>query len=194
MIVRGVRGLSAGLVLALLVAEPLAAQTVVPPDANGITHPSIATSLPSNGDPAGSRKSLSDHGITYNFIYTNDVLSNLSGGIKRGTIDQGKLEGQLTIDLAKLAGWQDLTIYANAFQIHNTGRFRRDYVGGLNTIAAIEANQTTRLCELASSPPIANSSSATSAICFCNRIGRPLWRSICRAAVLLIRCRRRARA
>ena len=110
--------------------------------------PSIATSLPQNGDPAGIRKRLSDRGITYNLIYTNDVLSNLSGGNKRGTIDQGKLEGQLTVDLAKLAGWQDLTLYANAFQIHNTGRIRRDYVGGMNTIAAIEAAPSTRLSEL----------------------------------------------
>jgi len=70
------------------------------------------------------------------------------GRIKRGTVDQGKLEAQLTVDLQKLAGWQDLTLYANAFQIHNTGRIRRDYVGGRNTIAAIEASATTRLSEL----------------------------------------------
>jgi porin len=76
------------------------------------------------------------------------VLSNLSGGNKRGTIDQGKLVGQLTVNLEKLAGWQDLTFYANAFQIHNTGRIRRDYVAGMNTLAAIEAKATARLSEL----------------------------------------------
>ena len=110
--------------------------------------PSIASSLPNNGDPTGARKRLSDHGITYGLIYTHDVLSNLSGGLKRGTVDQGKVEGQLTVDLEKLAGWQDLTLYANGFQIHNTGRMRRDYVGGINTIAAIEATPSTRLSEL----------------------------------------------
>lgn len=134
------------LVSAGLDAVPLRAQQA--PDANGITEPSIATSLPQNGDPAGIRKRLSERGITYNLIYTNDVLSNLSGGNRRGTIDQGKLEGQLTVDLAKLAGWQDLTLYANAFQIHNTGRIRRDTVGSMNTIAAIEAAPATRLSEL----------------------------------------------
>ena len=95
-----------------------------------------------------SARRLSEHGITYSLIYTNDVLSNLSGGNRRGTIDQGKLETQLTVDLAKLAGWQDLTLYANSFQIYNTGRIRRDYVGGINTIAAIEAAATTRLSEM----------------------------------------------
>jgi porin len=118
------------------------------PDENGITSPSIATSLPNNGDPGGIRKRLAEHGITYNLIYTNDVLSNVAGGIKRGTIDQGKLEAQITVDLEKLADWKGLTFYANGFQIHNTGRIRRDYVGGMNTIAAIEAVPTTRLSEL----------------------------------------------
>ena len=118
------------------------------PSAIGITEPSIATSLPQNGDPSGNRKWLYDHGVSYNLIYTNDVLSNLSGGIRRGTIDQGKLEAQLAIDLEKLAGWKDWTFYANAFGIYNTGRIRRDYVGGMNTIAAIEATPTMRLSEL----------------------------------------------
>src|ERR1035437_9459119 len=116
------------LVVAGFGAGPLRADDL--PDANGITSPSIATSLPNNGDPGGVRKWLGERGITCNVIYPNDVLSNLSGGNKRGTIDQGKLEGQLTVDLAKLADWQDLTFYANAFQIHHTGRIRRDYVGG----------------------------------------------------------------
>ncbi len=134
-------------VLAGLRAAPLHAADEAPPG-SGITSPSIATSLPDNGDPWGVRRSLASKGITYNLIYTNDVLSNLGGGIKRGTIDQGKLEAQFMVDLQKLAGWQDTTFYANIFQIHNTGRMRRDYVGGLNTIAAIEATPTTRLSEL----------------------------------------------
>src|SRR5262245_61582362 len=118
------------------------------PDENGITAPSIATSLPNKGDPNGTRRWLAGHGITYQLIYTNDVLSNVRGGSKRGTIDQGKLESILSVDLEKLVRLQGLNFYANVFQIHNTGRIRRDYVGGLNTIAAIEAVPTTRLSEL----------------------------------------------
>lgn len=132
------------LVLSGFAAVPAAAQT----NGNGITEPSIATSLPQNGDPTGVRKRLAERGFTYYLIYTNDVLSNLSGGNRRGTIDQGKLEAQFTLDLEKAAGWKDLTAYANIFQTHNTGRMRRDYIGGLNTIAAIEANPSIRLSEL----------------------------------------------
>jgi len=110
--------------------------------------PSIATSLPYNGDPAGYRKWLGQRGVVYGLEYTNDVLSNVRGGTKTGTIDQGKLHGILTVDFGKLAGWNGLTGFVNVFQIHNTGRIRRDYVGGINTIAAIEAVPTTRLSEL----------------------------------------------
>ena len=81
------------------------------------TGPSIGTSLPQNNDPSRIRKSMSDLGINYTLIYTNDVLSNLSGGNKRGTIDQGLLEGRLAIDLEQLAGWHGLTMYSNVFQI-----------------------------------------------------------------------------
>jgi porin len=128
---------------------PLYAQESPGPNSNGIVEPSIATSLPYNGDPDGRRKQLyHDDGIFYHFICTNDVLGNLSGGNKRGFINQGKLEAQFTADLGKLFGLKDLTFYANGFQINDTGRIRRDYVGGINTIAAIEATPTTRLSEL----------------------------------------------
>jgi porin len=120
-----------------------------PPEVeDGRPVPSIASSLPNKGDPGGYRKWLSERGIVYGLEYTNDVLANVHGGLRTGTIDQGKLHGILTVDFNKLAGWEGLTGFANFFQIHNTGRIRRDYVGGINTIAAIEAIPTTRLSEL----------------------------------------------
>jgi carbohydrate-selective porin OprB len=170
----------------------------------GITQPSIATSLPNYGDPSDTRKWLYDRGVSYNLIYTNDVLGNMSGGLRRGTIDQGKLEAQLLIDLDKLAGWKDWTFYANAFGIYNSGRIRRNYVGGMNTIAAIEADPTVRLSELwlerwvgrsasdlASSLPTRNSSTAISVSCSCRATGPRSRQSICRGEAPRIRCRRR---
>ena len=110
--------------------------------------PSIATSLPYKGDPAGHRKWLADRGVIFGLEYTNDVLANVRGGLRTGAIDQGKLHGIVTVDFGTLAGWNGLTLFSNFFQIHNTGRIRRDYVGGINTIAAIEAVPTTRLSEI----------------------------------------------
>jgi porin len=132
----------------VLLHSPPATAAAEGPDEHGITPPSIATSLPHNGDPTGLREWLAKHGVTYNLIYTNDVLANVRGGNRRGVIDQGKLEAALSIDFEKLAGLNGLSFFANVFQIHNTGRIRRDYVGGINTIAAIEAVPATRLSEL----------------------------------------------
>lgn len=132
----------------LLAVMPARAQDEAGPDPSGIPKDSIATSLPANGDPSGRRKALAERGVTYVVYYTNDILANVRGGEKRGTIDQGKLEGALTIDLQKAMGLDGLTLFANGFQTHNTGRIRRDYVGGINTIAAIEARPSIRLSEL----------------------------------------------
>src|SRR5262245_60552143 len=71
---------------------------------DGIPNISIAPSLPDSGDPGGIRKRLSERGIVYGWEYTNDVLSNVRGGLKTGTIDQGKIQGILTADLDKLMG------------------------------------------------------------------------------------------
>ncbi|MGA8155338.1 MAG: carbohydrate porin, partial [Rhodoplanes sp.] len=116
--------------------------------ANGTTLPSIATSLPYNGDPTGLRALMAAYGVTFDLFYFNDVLGNVNGGLRRGFIDQGLLEYDMTVDLEKLIGWRGLTFYTNGFLIHNTGQILRDYVGGINSIATIEAMPTGRLSEL----------------------------------------------
>lgn len=114
----------------------------------GVPVPSIATALPDNGDPFGARAWLADRGVAFNLWYRADVLANVSGGARRGTIAQGLLEPSLSVDFERLAGLSGLSLFANGFVIHNTGRMRRDYIGGINTIAAIEADPTVRLSEL----------------------------------------------
>ena len=136
-----------GLLMALACVTPAVADELTY-NADGLPAATIATSLPNNGDPGGVRKSMAERGITYNFLYTNDILANIRGGEKRGTIDEGKLEASIAIDLGKLAGFNGLQFYSNAFAIHNTGRIRRDYVGGINTISSIEATPATRLSEI----------------------------------------------
>ena len=53
-----------------------------------LPEPSIATSLPHNGDPTGFRKWLGQRGVVYGLEYTNDVLANVHGGLRTRTIDQ----------------------------------------------------------------------------------------------------------
>ena len=106
---------------------------------DGIPVPSIATSLPANGDPAGIRKWLSERGITYGVVYTSEALGNVSGGIRQGALYGGKLEAAVSANLEKLIGWQGLSFFSNAFQIHRTSGPRDEHFTSLITISNIEA-------------------------------------------------------
>lgn len=114
---------------------------------DGVPEDSIAPLLPAGGDPFGHRRWLAERGIAFNLWYRNDTLANTQGGRRRGVVNQGLLETSLQVDLGRLAGLEGLRFFSNQFAIHNTGRIRRDYVGGINTIAAIEAVPTFRLSE-----------------------------------------------
>lgn len=110
--------------------------------------PTIATSLPSGGDPSGVRRWLAEHGITFGLIHTTELLSNVTGGVRRGTIFDGKLEAMVGVDLGRLAGLEGLSFYANAFQLHGSKGPNRNLIGGLNTVSNIEALPATRLSEI----------------------------------------------
>jgi hypothetical protein len=107
----------------------------------------------------------------------------------------------------KLAGWKDFTIYTNGVGIYNTGRIRRDYVGGINTIAGIEAAPSVRLLQLWGEQSfsndkvsirfgqlVADSEFMVSDLFFCKATGRQSPHRTCRAAAQPFRCRRRASA
>lgn len=115
----------------------------------GVAPPStIASSLPHNGDPYGARAWLAERGVTFGFVHTTEALSNVTGGIKRGTVFEGKLETLIGVDLGRLAGLNGLTLYSNILQLHGDSGPDRNLVGNLNTISNIEALPTTRLSEL----------------------------------------------
>jgi porin len=130
---------------ALLVASPAVAEDKSP---DGIPSPSIATSLPFNGDPTGLRRWLATHGITYGLSYTSEVLGNPSGGVRQGGLYESKLEGFVAADLEKLVGRNGLSFFTNAFQIHRTSGPRDQHFESLITISNIEATPSTRLSEL----------------------------------------------
>jgi porin len=137
--------LNVSVLAAMAMAEPAMAETDL---VDGIPPVSIATSMPANGDPTGSRRWLAEHGITYGLVYTGEALGNVSGGIRRGGLYQGKLEAFTAIDFGKSAGWQGLNFFGNAFQIHRTSGMRGEHFNSLITISNIEAVPSTRLSEL----------------------------------------------
>lgn len=125
-----------------------AQSAVVEPEPEAAKPPSIQSSLGAFGDPGGFRAALGTRGITYNVIYTNEILGNVSGGFRRGPIYAGKLEAIVAADLDRLAGLSGLSFFANMFQIHDTGGLRDRSFGRLITVSNIEAFPSTRLSEL----------------------------------------------
>lgn len=107
--------------------------------------PSVVQHL--DGEAAGARKKLGEAGVRWRAIYTTDLLSNVSGGISRGTTFGGRLELGLQTDLEKLAGWQGALFNVSAFAIHGRG-LSRDHIGNLLTVSNIEALPAVRLFEL----------------------------------------------
>ena len=68
---------------------------------SGIPDPSIATSLPQNGDPNGALAWLASRGVTYGFSYYGEVMANPSGGFSQGSIYDGRAKIVVDVDLAK---------------------------------------------------------------------------------------------
>ena len=108
--------------------------------------PSIQSSLGPYGDPGGLRAYLDAKGIDYAFTYIGETLGNVSGGVKRGATYEGRLDGTLDVDLAKLVGVKGAAVHAEFFQIHGRG-LSGNNVLDLFTVSGIEAYPATRLYE-----------------------------------------------
>src|SRR6476469_10851201 len=61
---------------------------------------------------------LQKYGIKFAATYIGETLGNVSGGIKRGAVYEGRLNLAVDVDLQKLVGAEQLTFHANMFQIH----------------------------------------------------------------------------
>jgi porin len=86
------------------------------------------------------------YGIKFAATYIGESLGNLSGGLKRGAIYEGRLNLAVDVDLQKLAGGDQLTFHANIFQIHGGG-LSRGSLQNLFVVSGIEALPSTRLYE-----------------------------------------------
>lgn len=99
-----------------------------------------ATAL--TGDWGGSRSSLYDNGITVELTHKSDVLSNTSGGIKRGTAWLGHTEARVKMNLEKLWGWDAASAYIH-YHSQLGSKFNTNYVGSFVGVDNIEAATNT---------------------------------------------------
>jgi porin len=99
------------------------------------------------GDPGGLRSRLEAAGVKLGVQDTNEVWSNLRGGLRTGIVYLGDTQMTLKLDTAKLGLWDGGTFYASAYQIRGTGP-SAFLVGNLLTISGIEALRSIRLYDL----------------------------------------------
>lgn len=123
----------------LLGAAPAAAQTS---SADGIW--SRANLL---GDMGGLRTVLGDHGVTLDFNDSENLLGNVSGGVKRGATLQGVTTGTMEVDTGKAFGLPGGTFHVSALQVHGQ-QLSEAYLDNLQTANGNEAEDGTRLWEL----------------------------------------------
>lgn len=99
------------------------------------------------GNPYGSRSALASQGITLGLQDSENLLGNLSGGIKQGATLQGTATGTLDVDTAKAIGLPGGALHVSFLQIH--GRSLSPYhLADLQTANGNEAEDATRLWEL----------------------------------------------
>jgi len=94
------------------------------------------------GDWGGARTSLYSKGIDLGFTHKSDILSNTSGGIKRGTAWMGYTEARASMDMGKLVGWDDTTAYIH-FHSELGSKFNRDYIDSFVSVNNIEVGTNT---------------------------------------------------
>jgi porin len=99
-----------------------------------------------SGDWGGSRTQLAEKGIEVGIAYIGENMSVVSGGLRRGTSYEGRLDLVVDTDLERLIGWRGAKTHIKAFQIHNAlGRNIADFTGSISDPSNIDALPTTRL-------------------------------------------------
>jgi len=98
------------------------------------------------GDIGGLRSELTKLGIIPVVTETEEVLGNVSGGVRQGLIYEGLTDFNLTYDFRPQFHWRG-NFFVRAYQIHGKGLTAAN-IDNLNTISGIEATATTRLFEL----------------------------------------------
>ena len=96
------------------------------------------------GDWGGKRTYLHNHGLDIDATENVEVIGNVSGGLKRGGLVEGRLELDANLDLEKMAGLNGLTAFASAYQLHGNG-LTNGNLGNLMVVSNIEAQRATRL-------------------------------------------------
>ena len=110
--------------------------------------PSIFEGVPALNPIDAARDALRDrYGFYLHGQYLADPYADVAGGQRRGGAYAGRLDVQLDIDAAKVAGLAGTTVHANMFEIAGAD-ISKSFVGNFLSSNDIAALPTTRLYEL----------------------------------------------
>ena len=83
-----------------------------------------------------------DESIAFSLLYRADLISNLSGGLKRGTTALGLLDAKFDFDLEALLGWDGATLGLHGIATQG-GEPNGRYVGSSQGVNNIETDTNT---------------------------------------------------
>ena len=98
-----------------------------------------------SGDWAGYRSRFADHGITFEAVYTGEMFSNVSGGIRQKTVYLDNIDLTLTVDVERLLGWPGARLFL--YGLGNRGGNPSEHIGDAQAVSNIEAFDTWKLFE-----------------------------------------------
>jgi porin len=99
------------------------------------------------GDWGGLRTTLEDHGLTIAADEIDDGLADVSGGVRTGSVYQGRLELALDLDLDKLARWGGGAIHLDGYESRGRGLTENE-VGNLLIVDNIEDQRQIRMAQI----------------------------------------------
>lgn len=114
----------------------------------GISAPSYAAEQALNWNEEtltgdwGIRSNLEKKGVILELVHKSDILSNTSGGLKRGTAWIGHNEARIKMDLEKLASWNATSAYIH-YHDQLGSKFNNHHVGSFIGVSNIEASTNT---------------------------------------------------
>ncbi len=109
--------------------------------------PALAQTTGLLGDPDGARTALGAKGVTLSVTDSENLLGDVSGGVKRGATLQGVTTASVQVDTGKAFHLQGGTFNVSALQIHGRS-LSPYYLDDLQAANGNEADDATRLWEL----------------------------------------------
>jgi len=97
------------------------------------------------GDWGGLRSRLSEAGLSFEWVYTAEVMSSLAGGDQDGTAYLGNLDLVFSLDAEKALGWRGAEF--SLYLLGNHGDSPSEFIGDLQVVSNIDAFETFKVYE-----------------------------------------------